>query len=53
MGELIEEYFTVIRKTEEKRPLGMPKRRRKGNNMVNLKKVDCVSWTHSDAVAKS
>jgi hypothetical protein len=53
MGELIKEYFILIRKTEEKRPLGIPKRRWKGNNMVDFKQIDCVNWNYSDAVAKS
>lgn len=53
MGTLIKEHFILISKTEGKSPLGMPKLRWKGKNLVGLKEVDCVDWIHSDAVAKS
>jgi hypothetical protein len=50
MEKLIKKHFVLIGKTEGKRPLGIPKRRWKGNNMVDHKEGHCLNWIRWDAV---
>jgi hypothetical protein len=48
MGETRNSYKILVRKTEEKRPLGRPRRRQKYNIRLDLRETEweAVDWKH-------
>jgi hypothetical protein len=45
VGEVRNAYKLLVRKSEEKRPLGIPQRRWEDNIKMSLRKVGCKLWT--------
>jgi len=45
MGEKRGLYSVLMRKPEEKRPIGRSRRRRKDDIHIHLQDVDCGAWT--------
>jgi hypothetical protein len=45
LGEGRDVYRVLVRKSEEKRPLGRPRRRWEDNTKMDLQEVGCGVWT--------